>query len=226
MKKDFIALCLCLFLISPLAYGFEKIDMKLDKKILEAGKTQYTVYEYKTEGKGVRKRGISVILVDAPPDEVWAYICDYNGMREYVPYIDRYETVQWIRPIADGEVGESLVNVMTDLPVFKSKWCIHVIFDGTNKYQNWVIIKKPEAEEYIKKGINVIPPSFGIKDVNGCQYVEPYEDGKKTLLYYASSAESFVPVPRFLQNLIMKAALNDFLVSIKKRVESNGTYKK
>lgn len=227
MIKRITAFCICLFLVSSIAYGREKLDLDIDEKVLEAGEVQIFMIEYyKIEGKGGKKGGMGVILIDAPPAETWNYICNWDILEEYVPTLDNCETLLPVKPVVKGGTGESLIKQMFKFPLVTVKYALDVSFDEQEFYQDWRLVKKPEAKEYSKKGHKIPSPSFGIRDIVGFQYLEPYGDGNQSVLYYATNVVASVPVPNFLQKFIADVSLKGYLESVKKRIESKGTYKK
>lgn len=224
--KKVLALCLFFILASTLAFGQEKLNLKIDKKTLEAGKIQTFTYEYKAEGQGAKKRGVGVILIDAPPAVVWDYLLKWDSMGEFVPGLDYYKTISAIRPIAKGVVGESLIEGKLKFPMLTVKYTLDITFDEPNLRQDWRLITQNEADEYAKKGLKITRASGGIKNIEGFEYLEPYAGGSKTVYYYAPIVETSMPIPAFLERLVANSTLPGYVESVKKRVESKGTYKK
>ena len=62
--------------------------------------------------------------------------------------------------------------------------------------------------------------SFGIQSIEGFEYLEPYDNGKKTIYYYAPVVEVSIPVPSFLEQSISESSLPDYVLAIKARAES------
>jgi len=224
--KKVVSLCLCLVLASTLAFGQEKLNLKLDKQTLEAGKLQTFTYEYKVEGQGKKKRGVGVILIDAPPAVVWEYLLKWDSMGEFVPGLDYYKTIQTIKPIAKGTVGESLIEGKLKFPMLTVKYTLDIRFDEPNLRQDWRLITPAEVDEYARKGLKITRATSGIKNIEGFEYLEPYADGSKTVYYYAPIVESSVPMPAFVERPLLNSTLPGYVESVKKRVESRGTYKK
>ena len=224
--KKIVPLCLCIILVSTLAFGQEKLNLKLDKKTLEAGKLQTFTYEYKVEGQGKKKRGVGVILIDAPPEIVWEYLLKWDSMGEFVPGLDYYKTIQTLKPIAKGSVGESLIEGKLKFPMLTIKYTLDVRFDEPNLRQDWRLITPAEVDEYARKGLTITRATGGIKNIEGFEYLEPYAGGSKTIYYYAPIVESSVPIPAFVERPMMNSTLPGYVESVKKRVESKGTYRK
>ena len=92
--------------------------------------------------------------------------------------------------------------------------------------QEWSLITPAREEESKKQGKKMTRATSGLKNVEGFQYMEPYDNGKKTVYYYAPIVETSVPVPAFAERFITKSTLPGYMEGLKKRIESNGTYKK
>lgn len=219
-------LTLVFLLISTLAFGQEKLNLKIDQKTLEAGKLQTFTYEYKGQGEGVKKRGVGVILINAPPAVVWDYLTKWDTMGEFVPGLEYYKTVLPLRPIAKGGVGESYIEGKLTFPVLTVKYTLDVRFDEPNLRQDWRLITQEEADACLKKSIKLTRSTGGLKNIEGYEYIEPYADGAKTVYYYAPIVETSVPVPAFAERFMAKSTLPGYMESVKKRVESKGAYKK
>ncbi|HQP30832.1 MAG TPA: SRPBCC family protein [Deltaproteobacteria bacterium] len=224
--KKIVPLCLCVVLFSSVAFGQERLNLKLDRKTLEAGKLQTFTYEYKVEGQGKKKRGVGVILIDAPPERVWEYLLKWDSMGEFVPGLDYYKTIQSLRPIAKGAVGESLIEGKLKFPMLTIKYTLDVRFDEPNLRQDWRLITPEEVDEFARKGIKTTRATGGIKNIEGFEYLEPYAGGSKTIYYYAPIVETAVPIPAFVERLLANSTLPGYVESVKKRVETNGAYRK
>ena len=224
--KKIAALFLCCMLAVTLAFGQEKLNLKIDKKTLEAGKLQTFTYEYKVEGEGVRKRGVGVILIDAPPAVVWDYLLKWDSMGEFIPGLEYYKTIHTIKPIAKGTVGETLIEGKLNFPVLTVMYTMDVTFDEPNLRQDWRLITPAESEIYTKKGIKVTRSTSGVKNIEGFEYIEPYGNGSKTVYYYVPIIETSIPVPGFVERFIANSTLPGYMEGMKKRIESKGAYKK
>jgi hypothetical protein len=226
MKNIIAVLIGIVFFLSGTVCAQEKLNLKIDKAKLEAGKLQTFTVEMKVEGKGKKKRGIGVLLINAPPEKTWKYLCDWNSMGEFVPGLEYYKTVKVIKPIEVGEVGEILTEGKLKFPVLTVIYTLDVKFDGKNFRQEWSLASQRQVDEYQKQGIKITRSTSGLKNVEGFEYIEPYDDGKKTVYYYAPIVETSVPVPAFAERFMTNSTLPGYMEGVKKRVESNGTYKK
>jgi hypothetical protein len=225
--KGVVSFLLCMvFLFAGTAGAQEKLNLKIDKEKLESGKLQTFTIEMKVEGKGTKKRGVGVILINAPPEKVWKYLCEWNTMGEFVPGLDYYKVVKEIKPIEPGQVGEQLIEGKLKFPILTVIYTLDVKFDGKNLRGDWNLATQKQVDEYQKQGIKITRATSGLKNVEGFEYMEPYDDGRKTVYYYAPIVETSVPVPAFAERMITNSTLPGYMEGIKKRVESNGSYKK
>jgi len=228
-KISSLAGFLGLFLgLSICAYGQEigKADITLDEAKLKAGKLQIFVKEYSIQGKGVKKRAVGVILIDAPPTKVWEVLEDWDSMGEFVPSLEYYRTLQVIESSGEGLSKRALIAGRLSVPLFGVSYTLDVKFNKASLRQDWQLVTKEKADVYKKKGVDIKYPSAGLKNIEGFEYIEPYDGGGKTIYYYAPIVESSIPLPGFAERAIVKSTLPGYIGAIKKRVESGGTYKK
>jgi hypothetical protein len=226
MRSIIAALISVIFFLPVTVCAQEKLNLKIDKAKLEAGKLQTFTVEMKVEGKGIKKRGIGVILINAPPEKIWKCLCDWSSMGEYVPGLEYYKTVKVIKPIETGEVGEVLNEGKLKFPLLTVIYTLDLKIDGKNFRQEWNLASQSQVDEYQKQGIKIIRSTSGLKNVEGFQYIEPYDNCKRTVYYYAPVVETSVPVPGFAERFLTNSTLPGYMEGVKKRVESNGTYKK
>jgi carbon monoxide dehydrogenase subunit G len=214
------------FLFTGNAYAFEKLNLNIDKKKLDAGKLQTFTIEMKGEGEGKKKRGVGVLLINAPTEKVWKYLCEWETMGEYVPGLEYYKTVKVIKPIEKSVVGEYMIEGKLKFPILTVVYTLDIKFDESNMRQEWSLITPAQEEESKKQGKKMTRATGGLKNVEGFEYIEPYDDGKKTVYYYAPIVETSVPVPGFAERFLTKSTLPGYMEGVKKRVESDGKYKK
>jgi len=70
----------------------EKFNYKLDEKKLLSGEIQIFEKNYKTEGKGIKKRVVGVMILDASPDKVWQVLENWDAMGPFVPGLEYNKT--------------------------------------------------------------------------------------------------------------------------------------
>jgi len=228
-QVSFLASFLGLFLgLSICVCGQEigKIDITLDEAELKAGKLQVFVKECNRQGKGVKKRAVGVILIDAPPARVWDVLEDWDSMEEFVPSLEYYRTLRVIESSEEGLSKRALIAGRLSVPLFRVVYTLDVKFNKASFRQDWRLVTKKEADAYKKGGVTIKYPSAGLKNIEGFEYIEPYDGGRKTIYYYAPVVESSIPLPGFVERAIVKSTLPGYIGAIKKRVESGGAYKK
>lgn len=218
MKKGI--LFLFFFMISTgLAYGSgaEKRGIKLDKEKLQSGKCQVIMQNLKVEGNGEKKRFVGVMLIDAPPSMVWEVIQDWDAMGDFVPDLEYYKTIHVLKRLDNGFVGESLIEGKFKF-IISILYSLHVTFDAPNLRVEWRLLTKEEIESYNKKDIKVKKNSALLKNIEGYGYLEPSDNGSKTIYYYAPTIE--ISVVRYIPKFLQKSSICKYLEKVKERVES------
>jgi len=220
MKTKMLGLILCMFMgWNVHAAEGDKLNLTLDKNLLEAGKLQSFVHEYKVKGQGKKKRVVGVLLINASPDTVWQVLVNWDSMGEFIPSLDYYRTIKVLSPLGKGLAGRSLIEGKLSFALFSVQYTLDVIFDEPDKLQQWCMLTDDEVINYNKKSIAVKRSSGGLKNIEGFEYIEPYDNGAKTIYYYAPIVETSVPLPGFVERSISKSTLSDYMEAIKARAE-------
>jgi hypothetical protein len=225
MKKTLI-FSIIFMVIAVSAYGAEpqKIKFNIDKAKLESGNLQVFEENYVVDGKGQKKRAVGVILINAPPAKVWDVLEKWDVMGKFVPGLSYYKTIHVIKPIGKGEIGESLIEGKLSFPSIM--YTLDVKFDEANLRQDWRMITEKEIAFYNEKQEVVKKNSGMLKNIEGYEYIEPYNNGLQTVYTYAPIIETSVPVPGFMEKALSKNTLSGYVKAIKKRVESDNEQKK
>lgn len=225
MKKTLI-FSIILMVLAVSAYGAEplKIRFNIDKAKLESGNLQVFEENYVVDGKGQKKRAVGVILINAPPAKVWDVLEKWDVMGKFVPGLSYYKTIHVIKPIGKGEIGESLIEGKLSFPSIM--YTLDVKFDEANLRQDWRMITEKEIAFYNEKQEVVKKNSGMLKNIEGYEYIEPYNNGLQTVYTYAPIIETSVPVPGFMEKALSKNTLSGYVKAIKKRVESDNEQKK
>lgn len=208
--------------VTAFAKDVGKINVYLNTKKLNAGELQTFEFDYTTVGQGKKKGVIGVILIDAPPAAVWKILADWDSMSEYVPGLTQHKTKCVLKSLKDGSPLESLIEArLKTAGVLNILYTLKVKFDNEKMMQEWSFLTDKQIDEYNKEKIlGLNKPSFGLKNISGFEYIEPYSDGKKTVYYYAPVVEISIPLPSFVEKAITGKSLSDFMIAIKKRAES------
>jgi hypothetical protein len=201
----------------------EYFNYKLDEKKLLSGEIQVFEKEYQTEGKGIKKRVVGVMILKAPLDKVWQVLEDWDAMGKFVPNLEYNKTIYVFEPPGSKDkIGNSLIEGQLKVLYLSINYTLNVKFDNTNCRQEWKFVTDEQVENYNKKNIPVKKATGGLKNIEGFEYVEPYGDGSSTIYYYAPIVETSIPLPEFIEKALSKNTLNGYMEGIRKMVNSYG----
>lgn len=154
-------------------------------------------------GKSVISNSAAMIVVDKPVEDVWATVIDFEKLPEFIPRLissEKYEE-------KDGKIG--------------IKQSVKVLW----KKINYHVLQSEDAEHHIMTFELDKSQKNDISETNGRWELREYGEGK-CLAFYFLALDSGMPVPRFIQNMLLNQDLPATMYGLKKRVESGGTYKK
>lgn len=200
-------------LISFTAAGSQKINVPLDTILLEKGDLQ--VFEFK---QPAGKRVIGVILIDAPPAKVWKVTKNWARVPEYSSSVKYYKTVHLVG--RNSGTTEKLIEGKMKVAFLSIVYTLDVLFDDNAMHQKWRLLTEKERSEYGKNNINLKENDSKIKRIDGFGYVEAYDNGTRSLYYYAPAVEVSVPVPAFVERALVKSSLHDFMKGVKRAAEA------
>ncbi len=222
MKKiiSLVVIFICLNAYSKNS-GNQKIEVDIDEKKLIAGELQVFEYDFDIPGEGKGRRLIGVLLIEAPVAKVWELLADWDSMNEYVPGLEYYKTKLILNKSEKGKVLESVIEAELDVTFFLSlNYTLRVRFDEENLRQEWTFVTDEEIEEYNKaEKLEINESSIGIKNIEGFEYIEPYDGGNKTVYYYAPIVEVSIPVPDFVDTALSNKSLTEYMIAVKKKAE-------
>jgi hypothetical protein len=224
-KSKTFALVVLLLTAAAVSAGgaAEKFDYKLDEKMLLSGGIQVFEKEYEVEGEGRKKRVVGVMVLDAPPERVWAVLENWDAMGPFVPGLDYNRTVHVFEPLGKKDrIGNSLIEGQIKVLYLTINYTLNVRFDKANYRQEWKLVTDEQAQKYTKDGIPVKEAAFGLKNIEGFEYIEPY-GGSKTIYYYAPIVETSIPLPDFVERALSKSTLNGYMEGIRRMVEGGGS---
>ena len=141
-----------------------------------------------------------IFLVKAKPEKVWDILMDCEKYPEFMPVKEyKYKT---------RGSGFDIVHVQPEAPAM-----FNVSYDMKRTYNkaDWKISFAKVAGK--------------IKSINGWWKFEPL-DSKYTKITYVSNVDIGMPVPGFVKDYFAKGSLMKVADGVKKRVESNGTWKR
>ena len=170
---------------------------------LEAGKL-ITFEEQKKDQEGKSKgRGVVIGLIDRPVDAVWTIILDCTTHPEYMPRVVKTEAYKG----SDGRDG-----VYEVLKILWKKVEYHVLqtTDQEKHALSWVLDDSKKND---------------LLSTTGYWRFIPHKN-TQCIGVYAVRVETDMPVPDFVKDFLMKKDLPNVFKALKKRAESDGTYKK
>jgi len=199
----------------------EKFHYQLDEQKLWAGGIQVFEQDYHTEGEGIKKRVVGVMILKAPPEKVWRGLENWDAMGPFVPGLEYNKTIQVLEPLGNkNKIGNSLIEGQLKVLGLGINYTLDVKFDRANYRQDWSLVSDDQVERYNQKKIPVKKASRGLKNIEGFEYIEPYGDGSSTIYYYAPIVETSIPLPGVLQRALEKTTLNGYMQGIRKMVNS------
>ncbi len=212
MKKGIWLIILVAILTTPVT-GLEigKKSYTIDVEKIKTRELEIYFEDYAVEGKGKKKRVIGIMLIDAPLETVWHALKDWEAMSDYVPGLDYYKVIHVISKFDNGETQESLIEGKLKIPLVSLFYTMYVKYLPLDRKVEWHLVNDKEIEAYNKKNIPVKDNTFGIKSVEGYSFLEPFEDGAKTIYIYSPVLESSIPVPQFIEQYLAKKILTGYL---------------
>jgi hypothetical protein len=202
-----------------------KIKNDIDPSLLEKGELQSSLVKYKTKEGGEKGRVVGVILIDAPFAKVREIQGDWESQPQWVPAVKYYKTRYTFDELPEGIIRRRLMEGKLGIAFLTVTYSLDVKLHEDNKTEDWKLITKEECKAWNNKGVEIAPPYWGIKDIGGFGYLEPYEkDTEKTVYYYSPVIETTIPVPDIILRTAMKLTLPGYVEGFKKRAESGGTW--
>ncbi len=142
-------------------------------------------------------------VINTLPDVAWAVLLNYHQFGEFMPRLEKIEVLEKTKNTM--KVTET---VRVALGVIS--YTIDLIFEPEQRTVTWTLDKSRKHD---------LAETFG-----GWELL-PYSQGK-TMLRYTTTLDSGFFVPKFLEELLLRTSLSDTLLSLKRRAESHGTWKK
>lgn len=197
----------------------EKFNYKLDEKKLLSGEIQIFEKKYKTEGKGIKKRVVGVMILDAPPDKVWQVLENWDAMGPFVPGLEYNKTIHVFEPLGStNKIGNSLIEGQINVLYLSINYTLNVKFDKANYRQEWKFVTDEQVENYRRNNITIRKANRGLKNIEGFEYIEPYGDGSSTIYYYAPIVETAIPIPEFVEKMLARNTLSGYMEAIREMV--------
>jgi hypothetical protein len=195
---------------------FEKLHEFIDDTVLLSDRVQ--IFEYKAqEGKTYR---VGAIRIDASTDIVWEILEDMEMLGAKMPYIE-YQKITYGELILENKrKGNIIVEGRLSIPNFSAQYTLTMDFNRLGMWRKWRILTPKEVASYNSKGVGVLKSSGLIREMEGFEYIEPYDKKTGTIYYYALNLKSTIPLPEFIMNTIENALFEQHMALIKEMAES------
>jgi ribosome-associated toxin RatA of RatAB toxin-antitoxin module len=141
----------------------------------------------------------ATMVVEAPVKALYGVLTDYDHLAEFMPMVNE------ARALETSPKGATVLFKVRYLRFFETE---EVDVRSHEPYRRiaWQAIKGP------------------LKVSNGSWVLTPR--GRGTQLTYQTDVDPGIPVPSHLTGMLLKQGLPEFLMGIKRRAESGGTWKK
>jgi hypothetical protein len=195
---------------------FEKLHEFIDDTVLLSGRVQ--IFEYKAQVDKTYRVG--AIRIDAPADIVWEILEDMEMLGAKMPYIQYQKIKYGGLNMEKKHKGNIIVEGRFSIPNFSAQYTITMDFNRSGMWRKWRILTPKEVASYNSKGAQVLQSSGLIKEMEGFEYIEPYNKDAGTIYYYALNMKSTIPLPEFIINTINNALFEQHMALIKQMAES------
>ncbi len=195
--KNSTRLCICLILSFLLIFFFTRKIFAFSlsyQTVVKLKKGEVVTEELKNQRQHKGAKGL--VLINAPPDEVWKLILNKEFLATFIPKLKK------ARILEKGNNYQKVfmaVKIYRFLPTFK----FTILFDQKNKYKKMAFSKIDGCFQDIYGSIKFIP-------YNG-----------KTILIYTMYIEVGFFIPSFIGSNSVKKDLPDLLSRIKNQAERN-----
>ena len=155
-------------------------------------------------GNGTRGAKVKAYcVINRPPDVAWAVMLNYHKFDEFMPRLEKVEVLE--KTARTMKVTETV-----RVPLGVISYTVDLIFTPAQRTVNWTLDKSRKHD---------------IAETFGAWEFLPYSQDK-TILRYTTTLDSGFFIPRFLEEFLLRNDLSDALLSLKRRTESDGTWKK
>src|SRR2546425_5427577 len=170
---------------------------------MEKGEVVVKTQTYATGDDKRAARVTAYCLINKHPDAVWAVMLNYHQFDEFMPRLEKVQVL---------EKTKNTLKVTQTIPVPLGviRYTLDLIFRPAQRTVSWVLDKSRRHD---------------IADTSGAWEFLPYGQGK-TILRYTTTVNSGMTVPRFLEDFLIKNDLPEVLLSMRRRTESDGTWRK
>lgn len=178
-----------------------------DWKALRSGDVPVRSEHLKGQGGKDAGKGLAFILVNAPWEQAFRIVAAHDKHQEWAPRCEKSEVLS--HDLKDG-VDHMKVRLTIGVLWKKIVYTLDVFADAPKREMRWALDKSAKND---------------IADTRGAwRFVEL--DPQHTVIAYDVAADSGHAVPNWLQDYLTRRDLPGVLESAKKRIESNGAWKK
>lgn len=170
---------------------------------MEKGEVVIRTHTYATGGDKRAARVTAYCLINKPPDAAWAVMLNYHQFDEFMPRLEKVQVLEKTK-------NTLKVTQTVRVPLGVIRYTLDLIFRPAQRTVSWVLDKSRRHD---------------IADTVGAWEFLPYSQGK-TILRYTTAVDSGMVVPRFLEDFLIKNDLPEVLLSMRRRTESDGKWKK
>jgi len=187
------------------ASPLDRFSREQREKLL-AGEVVYEYINY--EGREKEEKGLghgqACVIVNKPVDVCWSIMTDFSRKKEYFPRVAASEVVKresnkvWVREVLDFGI--------TDI--------------------EYVMVQSMDPKKLRSKFF--LDPAYqhDLEDTHGFWYWEKINDTSSLLTYAVIKVNVGIPVPEFIVKALSSRDLPGIAENIKKRVESDGKWRK
>lgn len=165
---------------------------------------QYTAYEEEERNKQGLGFGQAHIIVNKPIDVCWSTMTNFAKKKEYFPRVAASDVVKkqdnkiWVREVLDFGIAKIEYVMLENLD--PPKYRVDYNIDFNYKHD--------------------------LKDSYGFWYWEKIDDQTSLLNYAVAKVDVGIPVPQYIVKALSSRDLPGVVENVKKRIESNGNWKK
>src|SRR5438552_15850884 len=170
---------------------------------MEKGEVVVKTQTYTTGDDKRAARATDYCLGNKPPNAVWAVMLNYHQFDEFMPRLEKVQVLEKTK-------NTMKVTQTVRVPLGVIRYTLDLIFKPAHRTVSWVLDKSRRHD---------------IADTFGAWEFLPYSHGK-TVLRYTTTVDSGMSVPRFLEDFLIQNDLPEVLLSMRRRTESDGTWKK
>lgn len=212
-----------LLLIFTFGFTWALGAQEIKYKLLENQRVQ--IIKIKEEnnldkGKGVRKKIIGIILIDENTKNVWESISKWDDISKDYPGLEYYKIIH-----ANSENTEQIITGKLDTFFTKAEYTLRVNFDPAAYSQQWSMLNKEEVDRLHTEDIPAVYPDTLISKIEGSQYLKPYKNNTQTLFFYSPEMELTKKIPEWIEEIIIKVMLKEYLRHIKDYSEKSAAEK-